>query len=110
MLQCWNVRTDPELFELLEHASMPIRHGGSCAISDSKSARDTFGFTSAGLPLSSTPCTAKTFLARSIPTVIMLINFPFRGVDEMSEIPSWHLLPFAETSPQPRGGEVPFIH
>ena len=62
-----------------------------------------------GLPLSSTPCTANTFLARSIPTVIMLMDFPFRGVDEMIEIPSWHLLPFAETSPQPRDGEVPFI-
>jgi len=42
-------------------------------------------------------------------TVIMLMDFPFRGVDEMSEIPSWLLLPFAETSPQPRYGEVPFI-
>jgi hypothetical protein len=39
----------------------------------------------------------------------MLMDFPFRGVDELIEIPSWHLLPFAETSPQPRDGEVPFI-
>ena len=69
----------------------------------------TFGLTSTALPLSLTPCTANTFLARSIPTVIMLMDFPFRGVDEMIEIPSWHLLPFAETSPQPRDGEVPFI-
>ena len=59
--------------------------------------------------LSLTPCTANTLLARLIPTVIMLMDFPFRGVDEMSEIPSWLLLPFAETSPQPRYGEVPFI-
>jgi hypothetical protein len=37
------------------------------------------------------------------------MDFPFHGFDEMSEIPSWHLLPFARTSPQPRDAEVPFI-
>ncbi len=88
---------------------MPIRHGGRLAISGNKSARETLGLTNAGLPLSSTPCTANTFLARSIPTVIMFMTFPSRGVDEMFEIPSWHLLPFAVTSPLPRVGEVPFI-
>jgi len=41
--------------------------------------------------------------------VIMFMDFPFRGCDEMIEIPSWHVLPFAETSPLPRDGEVPFI-
>jgi hypothetical protein len=38
-----------------EHASMPIRQGGSEAMSSSSLARGTLGRTSAGLPDSSTP-------------------------------------------------------
>ena len=36
------------------------------------------GRMSTALPCSSTPCTAKTFLARSIPTYRMAMDFPFR--------------------------------
>ena len=39
------------------------------------------GLDSTALPASSTPCTAKTFLARSIPIAIMAMDFPFRMKD-----------------------------
>jgi hypothetical protein len=39
--------------------------------------RGTLGRTRAGLPEASTPCTAKTFLARSMPTVTIAMDFPF---------------------------------
>ena len=48
---------------------MPMRHGGSGAMSSSGLPRGTLGRTSTGLPLASIPCTAKTFFAKSIPTV-----------------------------------------
>ena len=60
------------------------------------------------LPLSSTPCTANTFLARSIPTVIMFMDFPFRGVDEMARFHDGACCR-PRLPPQPRDGEVPFI-
>ncbi len=91
-----------------EQASMPITHGGSWAISSTSMSRATFGLTSTALPLSSMPRTAKTFFARSIPTVIVLIDLSFRGFDVIEK--SRHgtrcrlRLP-----PQPRDGEVPSI-
>jgi hypothetical protein len=57
---------------------MATVHGGSEAISSCSLARATAGRTSAGLPASSTPWTAKTFLARSMPTWTMAVDFPFR--------------------------------
>ena len=57
---------------------MPIMHGGSVATSSSNWSRRTLGRTSSALPDSSTPCTAKTFLAKSIPRVIIFMDFPFR--------------------------------
>ena len=64
--------------------------------------------TSTGLPLSSTPCTANTFLARSIPTVTMRMDFPFRGSDEVwKRHHGTRCRP--RLPPQPRDGEVPFI-
>src|ERR1035437_5311960 len=57
-----------------EQAAMPMTQGGNCAMRGRRCSRDTFGLTNADLPLSSTPCTANTFLARSIPTVIMLMD------------------------------------
>ena len=48
-----------------EQAYMPIRQGGKDAMSSSNLARGTLGPSSAGLPASSTTCTAKTFFAKS---------------------------------------------
>ncbi len=64
--------------------------------------------TSTALPLSSTPCTAKTFMARSIPTVIMPMDFPFRSFDEMCKFHHGTRCR-SRLPPQPRDGEVPFI-
>lgn len=55
---------------------MLIRQSGNSAINTANWSRGTFDFTSTALP---SPCTAKTFLARSIPIVIMLLDFPLRG-------------------------------
>ena len=41
----------------------------------------TLGFTSSTFPFSFTPCAEKIFLAGSMPTVIMLIIFPFLVVE-----------------------------
>ena len=60
---------------LSEQASMPMVHGGKLAMSGSSCSRLTLGLTSAAWPFSSTPCTAKMFLARSIPIVIMFMTF-----------------------------------
>ena len=56
---------------------MPTRQGGGAAISPGSLPRGTLGRTRAGLPVASTPCTAKTFLAKSIPTVTIAVDFPF---------------------------------
>ena len=49
-------------------ASMPMVQGGRVAINSCSLARALLGRTSSGLPAWLTPCTAKTFLARSMPT------------------------------------------
>src|SRR5688572_24723408 len=46
-------------------------------------ARAKLGRTSAARPVASTPCTAKTFLARSIPRVTIAMDFPFRTMSRM---------------------------
>ena len=62
-------------------AYMLIRHAGRLAMSSSSLARATSGLTGTGLPLSSMPCTAKTFFARSIPTVTIAMTCPLEQVD-----------------------------
>jgi len=88
--------------------SMPIRHGGNCAISGSKCSRASFVLTRAALPLSSTPCTANTLLARSISNVIMLMDFTFRGFDDVRKTHHGTGCRL-RLAPQPRGGEVPLV-
>jgi GNAT superfamily N-acetyltransferase len=75
-----------------EQASVLMVHGGSDAISSCSLPRATLGRTSSGRPASFTPWTAKTFLARSMPTYKMAMDFPFRTVDESSHFPSWHFV------------------
>src|ERR1019366_9541553 len=72
---------------------MPITHGGSAATTALSLPRATFGCFSLGAPASSTPCSAKTFLARSIPRVTIAMTSPSEGADETSNFPSWHSLP-----------------
>ena len=59
-----------------EQASMPMVHGGRLATSAFSLVRGTRGCSNSGLPASFTPCSAKTFLARSIPTVRMAMTSP----------------------------------
>ena len=87
---------------------MPMTHGGNWTINGNSCSRVTLGLTSTALPLSSTPCTAKTFLARSIPTVIMFMDFPFRGFDVRCKLHHGTRCRL-RLPPQPRDGEVPFI-
>jgi hypothetical protein len=61
-----------------EQASMPMVHGAKLAITSCSLPRGTLGRTSSGLPASVTPWTAKTFLARSMPTYRMSMAFPIR--------------------------------
>lgn len=51
---------------------------GTCATITSNWLRATLGLMKTALPLWSMPCKANTFLARSMPTVTMLKDFPFR--------------------------------
>lgn len=53
---------------------MPTVHGGGYASSSISSARDTSGRTNDGLPALSTPRSANTFLARSIPTTTTALD------------------------------------
>ena len=70
---------------------VPIKHGGKLAISSSSLLRFTSGFTSSGFPDAPTPCTAKTFLARSIPTVTIDMDFPsLNKLMKSLTAPSWH--------------------
>ena len=57
---------------------MPMVQGASVAMSSSSLLRGTLGRTSSGLPASLTPWTAKTLLARSMPTNRIAMDFPFR--------------------------------
>lgn len=85
-------------------------------MSSSRLAHGILGRTNTALPVASTPCTAKTFLARSIPMVTMAVMTPpFHKTSESmknSTFPSWHSV--AENR-EPHGvrlvrdGEVPFI-
>jgi hypothetical protein len=59
-------------------ASMATVHGGKPAMSSCSLARGATGRTSASLPPSCTPCTAITFLARSMPAYRIAMGFPFR--------------------------------
>jgi len=64
------------------------------------------------LPVSSTPCSANTFLARSIPTATIPMDFPFRTNTQMetSTFPSWRIDAVDLTSVRSvRDGEVPRI-
>ena len=73
---------------------MPMRQGGRLAISLNNLARGTSGRTSIGLPVLSTQCTAKTFFARSIPTVTIVMTSPSSKSELMKRFasPSWHLV------------------
>jgi hypothetical protein len=53
-----------------------LADGGSEATSSSCLERGRLGRTGAGLPVASTPCTAKTFFARSMPTDTMVMGLP----------------------------------
>ena len=59
-----------------EQASRLIVQGASEATSSSSLLRATNGLTSTGWPASLTPWTAKTLLAKSMPTKTMLMVFP----------------------------------
>lgn len=80
---------------------MPMRHGGSAAMNSSSLARATLGRQSTGLPVASTPCSAKTFFARSIPMVTMAVmEFPFRQTSELMRdrtSPRCACMPYAAT-------------
>ena len=81
-------------------------------MSSSSLSRATLGRTSAGLPEASTPCTAKTFLARSMPTVTMGMDFPFHKTSALMRDWTSHrgtLMPYPATARGAREGEVPFI-
>ena len=73
--EAWNSRAQ---WWAPEQAPMPITQGGSDAISPWSLSRGRAGRTNSALPASFTPWTAKTFLARSIPTVRIAMDFPFR--------------------------------
>lgn len=94
-------------------ASLPIRQVGNCAVSSISLPRGTSGRTRAGLPVSSTPCTAKTFFAKSIP-----LRLPCRPFTEKCELmnrfasPSWHCIAVNRNPDSARlawDGKVPFI-
>ena len=91
-----------------EQASMPIRQGGNWATISSNCPRTTLGLINTALPLWSTPCKANTFLARSMPTVTIPMDFPFRMNDSV-----WKLNHGSNCCrrlpPLLRDGEVPFI-
>jgi hypothetical protein len=57
---------------------MPMVQGGKAATTSRSLARATLGWRSCTAPVAFTPCNAKTFLARSIPTQTMDMDFPFR--------------------------------
>ena len=90
-----NLRQYP-VDEAPEQASMPIRHGDNRATCSSILSRETLGSTSTALPAASTPCSAKTFFARSMPSVTMRMwTSPcWCGVERL-HFPSRHLV--AET-------------
>jgi len=92
-----------------EHASIPITVGGRAAISTPSLARDTLGWRSSTVPPTLTPCTAKTFFARSIPVAIMAMELPLPS--ELMNADASHLgtlLPTAAAR-STRGGEGPSI-
>ncbi len=100
---------------------MPMRQGDRLAISPNNLARGTSGRTSIGLPVLSTQCTAKTFFARSIPTVTIVMTSPSSKSELMTmklrrakrfASPSWHLVALNRNPDGVRlawDGEVPFI-
>jgi hypothetical protein len=61
------------LDDVAAELSMPLGTTNWGAIS---LVRGTSGRTKTALPVSSTPCTAKTFFARSIPTVTIALTSP----------------------------------
>jgi len=92
-----------------EHASMPIRQGGSDATSGSSLPRVTAGRCSATLPVASTPCRANTFFARSMPSVTIAMDFPsHRWLMRLRQSHRGTLMPYSATAGT-RDGEVPFI-
>ena len=64
-------------------------------------------------PVAFTPCTAKTFLARSMPMVTMAdMDFPFHKTSALMRACASHrgtLMPYSATARITRDGEVPFI-
>ena len=64
-------------------------------------------------PVAFTPCTAKTFLARSMPMVTMAdMDFPFQKTSELMRDRTSHrgtLMPYPAAARITRDGEVPFI-
>src|SRR5512145_2137938 len=73
-----------------EHASIPIRHGGHCAMSSSNFPRP-MQRRSTTQPSASTPCTENTFFARSIPTVVTsLMGLPLLVIEHAHTRQSWH--------------------
>src|SRR4029453_16214521 len=95
-----------------EQASLAMVHGGNNATSSLSLARATFGRCSSGLPASFTPCSANTFLARSIPTIEIDMHLPlFEHLDERVLPPIWALRAGLPTTCRKvaRDGEVPFI-
>ena len=87
---------------------MPIRQGGNWATIASNWPRATLGLIKTALPLWLIPCKANIFLARSMPTVTIFMDFPFRANDLV-----WKLNHGSNRCrrlpPLVRDGEVPFI-
>ena len=88
---------------------MPVRPGGKAAVSFDSLVRGTLGQTRTALPVASTPCAAKTFFAKSIPIVTLVMDFPFKS-ELMGHCTSHRgtRLPTAATVRIARDGEVPF--
>ena len=92
------------------HASIAIVHGGSEATSACSLARATLGRRRSTCPVSFTPCSANTFLTRSMPTVTIAMDFPFSNeLMRHSHFPSWHFVAGRRNTRLVRDGEVPFI-
>ncbi|OYZ77148.1 MAG: hypothetical protein B7X65_17020 [Polaromonas sp. 39-63-25] len=108
-----HVRPVPDLFErgqgsLLMGPTISVPGMGKLKQGDAL----TTGRTGVGIPASSAPCTAKTFLARSIPAVtIAVIPLPGQWMKSLTSS-SWRLVAVTRKSLGSRfawDGEVPFI-
>ena len=95
----------------------PMRHGGTLAMSSTSLARGISGRTSTALPVSSTPCTAKTHckdvLCKVDSNGYDCHDFPSQNkLMKRFASPSWHFVA-ARRNPNgsrlPWDGEVPFI-